>query len=107
NSGIKGYRLHWKKVPGKPDISFPGRKVAIFVHGCFWHRCPYCKLSLPKSNTDFWENKFKKNVARDKRKINDLKMIGWDTIAIWECEIKSDMNTCLEKIRKAIDENGK
>ncbi|MEM1338694.1 MAG: very short patch repair endonuclease [Bacteroidota bacterium] len=106
-NGIRGYRLNLKNLPGKPDLSFPSRKLAVFVNGCFWHRCPYCKLSLPKSNTDFWENKFKKNVARDKRKINDLKMIGWDTIAIWECEIKSDMNTCLEKIRKAIDENGK
>ena len=57
-NGIRGYRLHWKKVPGRPDIAFPGKKIAIFVNGCFWHRCPHCNLSVPKTNSDFWKNKF-------------------------------------------------
>jgi len=60
--GIRGYRLHWKKAPGKPDIAFPSKKVAIFVNGCYWHRCPHCKLSLPKTNSEFWKNKFQKNI---------------------------------------------
>jgi len=57
---IKGYLLHWKKVPGRPDIAFPGRKVAIFVNGCFWHRCPLCNPSTPQINVEFWQNKFSK-----------------------------------------------
>ena len=60
--GVKGYRLHWKKVPGRPDLAFPGKKIAIFINGCFWHRCPTCNPSTPKSNTKFWTEKFKKNV---------------------------------------------
>ena len=62
-AGLSGYRLHWKKAPGKPDICFPGRRVAIFVNGCFWHRCPHCGLSMPKSNVEFWEAKFARNRA--------------------------------------------
>jgi len=75
--GIRGYRLHWKKVLGRPDISFPQRRVAIFINGCFWHRCPNCKLPLPKSNTVFWKEKFDKNIERDKNKIELLKMTNW------------------------------
>ena len=59
--GLSGYRLHWKKAAGRPDIAYPGRKIAIFVHGCFWHRCPYCDLPLPKSHPEFWSEKFKRN----------------------------------------------
>lgn len=56
-AGMSGYRLQWK-VPGRPDIAYPGRKVAVFVNGCFWHRCPVCDLPFPKSNVDFWRAKF-------------------------------------------------
>jgi len=59
--GLRGYRLHSKAVPGRPDISFGRPKVAIFVHGCFWHRCPKCSLPLPKSNREFWIKKFRRN----------------------------------------------
>ena len=68
SSGLRGYRLHLKEVPGRPDIAFPKRKLAIFVHGCFWHRCPHCNLPLPKSNREFWKNKFQRNIQRDKMK---------------------------------------
>ena len=102
NYGVKGYRLHWKKVQGKPDIAFPGKKVAVFVNGCFWHRCPYCNLSLPKSNTKFWKEKFQKNVDRDKRKIDQLQDIGWKTITLWECQVKKDLPECVEKIKGLI-----
>ena len=64
--GIRGYRLNWKKAPGRPDIAFPGRKIAIFINGCYWHRCPKCELPLPKSNVQFWKDKFDNNIARDK-----------------------------------------
>src|SRR5688572_24128204 len=72
--GIRGYRLHWNKVPGRPDIAFPQKKLAIFIHGCFWHRCPCCNLSLPKSNTDFWKTKFEANKLRDIKKNKALEL---------------------------------
>lgn len=102
-NGIRGYRLHWKNAPGRPDITFPGRKIAIFVNGCFWHRCPYCNPSLPKSNTDFWEKKFARNKARDKKKIEDLKKLGWRTLVIWECQIKDDIDSCVHAIYQLIN----
>lgn len=70
-AGLTGYRLEWK-VPGKPDIAFPGRKIAIFVNGCFWHRCPKCNPSQPKRNVEFWEAKFRRNVERDRAAVAAL-----------------------------------
>lgn len=88
--GYPGYRLQWKKAPGHPDIAYPGRKVAIFVNGCFWHRCPHCNPSVPKTNTEFWEAKFARNVERDKRTTEALEADGWTVIIIWECQLKKD-----------------
>lgn len=89
-AGLTGYRLQWKKAPGRPDIAFPGRKVAIFVNGCFWHRCPHCSPSMPKRNVEFWEAKFRRNVERDRRALAELENMGWTPIVIWECELKRD-----------------
>ena len=86
--GHPGYRLNWKKAPGRPDIAYPGHKIAIFVNGCFWHRCPHCNLPLPKSHTEFWKEKFDRNVARDEEKTRALEALGWTVITIWECELK-------------------
>lgn len=97
--GIPGYRLHWKKAPGRPDIAYPGKKIAIFVHGCYWHRCPHCNLPLPKSNTGFWYEKFRRNKERDKKKIKALEDEGWDVLVFWECEIKSDVLGCAQKVK--------
>jgi DNA mismatch endonuclease (patch repair protein) len=102
NQGLKGYRLQWKKVPGKPDIAFPGKKIAIFVNGCFWHRCPICSPSSPKTNVEFWKIKFEKNIERDRRKQVELEEIGWTVIVIWECQLKADIKSCVEKIRLEI-----
>ncbi|MDR0513965.1 MAG: very short patch repair endonuclease [Coriobacteriaceae bacterium] len=88
DAGFPGYRLQWKKAPGRPDIAYPGRKIAIFVNGCFWHRCPKCKLPVPKSNREYWEEKFKRNVERDARKTRELEGLGWKVFVIWECELK-------------------
>lgn len=87
-AGLPGYRLHWKKAVGKPDICYPGRKVAIFVNGCFWHRCPHCHLALPKSNVDFWRAKFERNRARDRRDNALLAQDGWTVVIVWECRLK-------------------
>ncbi|HET8573973.1 MAG TPA: very short patch repair endonuclease [Edaphocola sp.] len=102
HSGIKGYRLHWKKVPGRPDIAFPGKKLGIFVNGCFWHRCPECNLPMPRSNSDFWRNKFEKNIERDNRKIEQLKDLGWKVITIWECQIKRILPEQIKKIKNEL-----
>ena len=87
-AGFPGYRLQWKKAPGCPDIAYPGRKIAIFVNGCFWHRCPKCQLPIPRSNQEFWETKFEQNIERDRQKIRELEDLGWRVIVIWECELK-------------------
>jgi DNA mismatch endonuclease (patch repair protein) len=95
---LKGYRIHPKHIPGRPDIVYSRKKLAIFVHGCFWHRCPTCNKPLPKSNTEFWSTKFEKNVERDKRKKQLLENEGWKVLTIWECEIKSELSKILDKI---------
>lgn len=102
SNGIRGYRLHWKKVPGRPDISFPGRKVAIFVNGCFWHRCPNCQPAMPKSHSEFWSKKFEKNIERDSLKLNLLSSEGWKTMVIWECQIKNNVSNFIKKVKSLL-----
>ncbi|MFB6305382.1 MAG: very short patch repair endonuclease [Flavobacteriales bacterium] len=102
HSGLKGYRIHYKKAPGKPDIAFPGKKTAIFVHGCYWHRCPHCKPSVPRNNVEFWKNKFQKNMKRDKRKEQDLINYGWKVITVWECKIKKELDEQVERIKSEL-----
>ena len=88
SKGLIGYRLNYKKVPGKPDICFVSRKVAIFVNGCFWHRCPHCNYPNPKHNQTYWVEKFNKTKVRDQTTQEELKQLGWRSFVIWECEIK-------------------
>ena len=84
------YRLHRKDLPGKPDLAFIGRRKAVFVHGCFWHRHPDCKIATtPKTNTEFWIEKFEKNKERDVRARKALEEAGWSTLVVWECELDS------------------
>lgn len=84
------YSLHKKGIPGTPDVAFVSRKVALYVHGCFWHRHENCRLaSLPKSNPEFWAEKFRRNVERDARVAEGLVSIGWRSAIIWECETRS------------------
>lgn len=99
-AGLRGYRTNWKKAPGRPDIAFPSRKIAIFVNGCFWHACSKCKQTLPKSNRAFWNDKFKKNKERDVNKVNELKKLNWTSIVVWECEMKNN----LEKVTRSLIE---
>lgn len=83
------YRLHAAHLPGKPDLVFPSRKKVIFVHGCFWHRHPRCKrASTPATNAEYWQQKFRRNVERDRRNQQDLEELGWSSKVIWECELK-------------------
>jgi len=100
SEGIRGYRINWKKIPGRPDICFPRLKLAIFVNGCFWHRCPKCRLPVPKKNQDFWQRKFIRNKKRDRLKKNRLERMGWKVIVVWECEIKKELIKTVDKIKK-------
>ena len=86
-AGLGGYRLQWK-VPGHPDIAWPGKRVAVEVRGCYWHRCPHCNPSTPKKNVPYWEAKFARNVQRDAENLAALEAMGWRVHVIWECELK-------------------
>jgi DNA mismatch endonuclease, patch repair protein len=104
NNGIRGYRLNWKKAPGRPDIAFPSKKIAIFVNGCFWHKCPYCKPSLPKTHKSFWDQKFAKNKIRDKKKISILRQNGWKVLTVWECQIKNHLDRSVNRAIKLVSQ---
>lgn len=80
-----------RSLPGTPDIVFPHKRLAVFVHGCFWHRHPGCpRATFPKTHVDYWAKKFEANVERDKRKIQALEEIGWNVKVVWECEVLRD-----------------
>jgi len=100
HNGLRGYRLHWSKVPGRPDIAFPGKKIAIFVHGCYWHRCPLCKPPMPKTHVDFWKNKFDRNIKRDEQKKQALEELGWRVLIVWECQIKKSLESTVQHVQK-------
>lgn len=96
------YRLHRKDLAGKPDIVIPRLKVCIFVHGCFWHRHPGCPYATtPKTRTEFWNEKFQKNVARDLANIAALEAAGWDVLIVWECQLKKDVET-LDRLERKL-----
>jgi DNA mismatch endonuclease (patch repair protein) len=83
------YRLHRKDLPGKPDIVLPGRRLAIFVHGCFWHGHDCARgARVPQANRDYWVAKVARNQARDQRNRTDLAAAGWRVETVWECELK-------------------
>lgn len=83
------FRLHRKDLPGKPDIVFPRLRKIIFVHGCFWHmhKCRWGKVK-PKTNSNFWEEKRTGNRIRDRKRVKELKDLGWDILIVWECELR-------------------
>ena len=83
------YKLHDKRLPGKPDLVFPARRKVIFVHGCFWHQhdCPR-GARLPKSHQDYWVSKLSRNQQRDAEHNSSLEAMGWQVLVIWECETR-------------------
>ncbi len=84
------YRLHYADLPGRPDLVFPSRGKVIFVHGCFWHRHARCKYATtPKTRTEYWQDKFSANMERDCRNKRELKRLGWETLIVWQCELKN------------------
>lgn len=95
------FRLHRKELPGRPDLVFPKHRLAVFVHGCFWHRHEGCRYAYtPKSRVAFWTEKFAGNVARDKRNEEALHDLGWKILVIWECETRDD-----ETVRRHLEDS--
>ena len=88
--GFTGYRIHRKDLPGKPDLVWVGKKLAIFVHGCFWHGHDCAEgIRKPKSSRDYWIPKIERNQQRDTENIAALRVAGWNVLVIWECEINN------------------
>ncbi|MDG6250408.1 very short patch repair endonuclease [Methanocalculus sp.] len=99
--GFRGYRIH-TSLPGKPDIVFIRQKLAIFIDGCFWHKCPL-HFKEPETRKDFWMNKINSNVERDKMVNGELEKIGYTVIRIWEHEIKQDSDKALERVASCLN----
>lgn len=101
------YRLHGRDLPGSPDIILPKFQVAIFVHGCFWHRHVSCKYAtFPSSNSERWAAKFDENVARDHRNISALRERGWKVFVVWECELRQMATVRLQQLVDDIKSEG-
>lgn len=92
------FRLHRRDLPGRPDIVLPKYRTVILVHGCFWHRHKGCRRTTsPKSNVEFWENKFERNMLRDRRNTYQLRRAGWRVRVIWECQTEPE-----ERLRRHV-----
>lgn len=83
------FRLHDRNLPGKPDLVLPKHRAVIFVHGCFWHRHPGCpRTRTPATRQDYWVPKFERTVQRDQQNQRKLRLLGWNVLTVWECELK-------------------
>lgn len=82
------FRIHAPGLPGRPDLVFPKYRTVVFVHGCFWHQHPNCRLArMPASNRRFWNEKLSANRLRDRRKARALRAAGWRVLTIWQCQL--------------------
>src|SRR5207244_8622277 len=99
--GVRGYRLHSATVPGKPDVLFPNRRVAVFVDGCFWHGCPTCYRE-PKSHKEYWQMKVRRNQERD-RLVNDkCEQAGWRVVRVWEHSVLKAPERAVAVVQRAL-----
>lgn len=105
-SGLSGWKMNYENAPGKPDIAFPARKIAVFIDGCFWHGCPYCNRPLPETNRAYWEQKIARNIARDQKYDEELQRQGWHVLRIWEHQLKekSAYQPFLSRLRAALSD---
>lgn len=93
------YRLHRRDLPGTPDLVFPSRRKVVFVHGCFWHRHSCPRGTVPSTNTRFWERKLNRNRERDAEHMRALRDAGWAAAVVWECELRADSHTAIDRLR--------
>ena len=100
------FRKNDKRLPGKPDVVLPKYHTVIFVHGCFWHRHTGCKdATTPKTRTEFWIDKFEKNVANDRIHRETLEAAGWNVITLWECDIKKGFDVTMENVVRELNDH--
>jgi DNA mismatch endonuclease (patch repair protein) len=93
------YRLNRSNLPGKPDLVFPRYKLAVFVHGCFWHWHGCKRSRMPAANRDYWKRKIARNIERDNQCLDELADLGWDVTVIWECELRDGINLLITDLR--------
>jgi DNA mismatch endonuclease, patch repair protein len=97
------YRSNVTRLPGKPDVVLTEHRIAVFVHGCFWHRHKSCRFTTnPKSNSNFWKDKFARTLERDRQNVRALKKLGWQVIIIWECSTRRTPVAVRKRLRHAI-----
>lgn len=104
------FRLHRVDLPGRPDIVLPRYRLAVLVHGCFWHRHAGCRFAYsPKTNQDFWSKKLHSNVLRDRQVLSGLHKLGWRTLIVWECHIRGavDLPVLSRRLERAVRSNVK
>jgi DNA mismatch endonuclease (patch repair protein) len=104
------YRLHRANLPGTPDIVFVNARVAIFVHGCFWHRHGGCRrATTPASRADFWQEKFRRNIQRDRSAQGALRAEGWAVLVVWECELRFNeaVSQCTRRILSVVEKKSR
>lgn len=100
------YCLHRKDLPGRPDIALPRYRIAVFVHGCFWHGHSCSRGRRPSSNTAFWNAKIDKNLARDRQAVAAVEATGWTACVIWQCSLAGGLLELLEVLQRRKTERG-
>jgi DNA mismatch endonuclease, patch repair protein len=99
--GVRGWRCNYKRAPGRPDIAWPARRVAVFVDGAFWHGHP--SRHKPGRSGDYWDRKIRQNVERDRRVDRELRKDGWEVLRIWDFEIRKDLPAAVERVVEILD----
>ena len=102
------YRLHRRDLPGRPDLVFARFRLAVFVHGCFWHSHDCKRARRPRTNTEYWDAKLDRNVIRDQEAVYSLQEAKWDVFTLWECTLESDTKRLLRRLEalRSLDREG-
>lgn len=100
-TGVRGWRCHYRRAPGKPDLAWPARRVAVFVDGAFWHGHP--SRHRPGRSGDYWDKKIARNVERDRQVDRELEGLGWVVVRIWDFEIQRDLEAVVERVAALVE----